>query len=144
VLDRNGRVHPFPTPISVRMPVTFKQEALALEKIGGRVAERPMKIGLILGTRYQEGSRSRFREASHGQGALDLVANAVAARWAPSRVLRTTRRGCTSAIVLRGPRGEARETVERLFAIADWPDVHKNLQEGVRNVITGESVAAEG
>ena len=144
VLDRSGFVHPFPKPISIRMPVTFKQEPLATAEIDGRVAKGPMKVGLILVTRYREGAKSRFHEASPGQGALDLVANAIAARWAPSRVLGATRRATTGARVLRGPRSEAREAVGQLLAILDWQDVRRRSERGVPNGITTESVAAEG
>jgi hypothetical protein len=119
VLDKNGRVHPFAKPISVRAPVTLKQEPLGVKDIGGTTAEHPMRVGAILATRYRERAKSRFREASPGQGMLDLVANAVAARWAPSRVLTATRKASVGAIVLRGSRGEAREAAERLLAILE-------------------------
>jgi len=146
VLDRNGRVHPFAKPVSVRMPVTFEQELRTITEIGGRTAERPMKVGAILVTRYREGAKSHFRNASPGRGVLDLVVNAVAARWAPSRVLRATRNACAGAIVLRGSRGEARETVERLLAILDGRQIgHSQFQGGTHYGFTGSSaVAAQG
>ncbi len=131
MLDRSGRVHPFPKPISVRMPVTLRQEPRTLEEVGGRAAECAMKVGAILVTRHRKGARSRFRRASPAQGALDLVANAVAARWAPARVLRATCKASADAMVLRGPRGEAEEAVERLFAILDWREaVHIKSPSG--------------
>ncbi|HXW89544.1 MAG TPA: hypothetical protein VEK33_03275 [Terriglobales bacterium] len=126
VLDRNGRVHPFLNPISVQRPGSFKNESLSVEAIGGRTAEQPAKVGMIVVTRYQMGARSHFREASPGQGVLDLIRNAFAARWAPAQVLRASRNACAGAILLRGPRGEAHPVVEPLLEILDgWLDLHK-------------------
>ena len=146
LLDRRGRVHPFAKPISVRVHNSIRQEPLPVADFGGRVAERPMKVGAILSTRYQEGAKSRFRAASPGQGILDLIANAVAARWAPSRVMAATCRAAAGATVLRGPRGEAAEAALRLLAIlSEWPIVREESQGGSSDGIAGNSaLAAEG
>jgi hypothetical protein len=119
VLDNNGCVHPYAKPISVRMPVTLRQKNLTPAEIGGRTAQRPVKVKLILVTRYRHGAKSRFREASSGQGTLDLLANAVAAQAAPSRVLRITAKTSIGSIVLRGSRGDARETADQVLAILE-------------------------
>jgi hypothetical protein len=141
VLDRSGSVHPFARPISIRMPVTLKQQSRTVEEIGGQTAKSPMKIGAILVTRHRGGAKSRFRGASSAQGALDLIANAVAARWAPARVLRSTCKASAHAIVLRGPRGEAEGAAERLLAILeDRQRFHKKSQGGGVYGITGKFV----
>jgi hypothetical protein len=119
VLDKQGRVHPFAKPISARHPETLKQEPRAIAEIGGHIATRPMKVGAILATHYKKGAKSRFRPASPGQGALDLVANAVTIRAAPSRVLSAIRRAVAGAMTLRGSRGEAREAAQELLALLD-------------------------
>jgi len=143
LLDTSGRVHPFAKPISVRMPDTLRQQPRTIEEIGGQTAERPMKVGAILATRYREGAKSRFREVSAGRGVLDLIANAVAARWAPSRVLGAARNAGASAIALRGPRGEAQAALERLLAMLDGrQDVSKEFQGEDHNGIRGNSALA--
>ena len=119
LLDRNGRVHPFAKPISLRMPETFEQRPRSLVELGGRTADGPIKVGAILQTRFQEGAKSRFREASSGQGVLALIANAVAARFAPSRVVSRASSAGADALVLRGPRGEAQEAAQRLLTTFD-------------------------
>jgi hypothetical protein len=146
LLDRSGRVHPFAKPISIRMPATLRQESREVEEIGGRAAERAMKVGAILVTRYREGAQSRFRQATRAQGALDLVANAVAARWAPARVLRSTCNASAGAIVLRGPRGEAKEVVERLLAALDRRQSFDKQSQGggVYGITNNSAKAAEG
>lgn len=112
-------MHPFAKPISIRMPETFEQRPRSLAELGGRAADGPMKVGAILQTRYQEGAKSRFREASSGHGVLALIANAVAARFAPSRVVSRASSAGADALVLRGPRGEAQEAAHRLLMMFD-------------------------
>jgi hypothetical protein len=119
VLDSKGFVHPFAKPISIRAPVTLKQSDIDIAAIGGRVSSQPMRVKIILTTRYRMHSKSRFQESSPGQGTLDLVANAVAARFTPHRVVRVTGKVCARAMVLRGTRGEARETAEHLLAMLE-------------------------
>jgi hypothetical protein len=116
VLDAAGRVHSFPKPISMRIDTA--QHDLPMELLNGRIATSPMKVGAIVATRYRSGP-SRFRAASRGQGILDLIANAVAARFAPRRVLSATRKASAGAMVLRGPRGEADEAARLLLATID-------------------------
>lgn len=145
LLDRNGRVHPFAKPISVRMPATLRQQPRSIEEIGGRTAERPMKVGAVLATHYREGAKSRFREVSHGQGVLDLVANAVAARSAPSRVLGAARNAGAGAIVLRGPRGEAQAAAECLFSMLDGrSEMREGAGESATDISGSSSLVAEG
>ncbi len=146
VLDRRGRVHPFAKPISVRVQNSMRQERLPVAQFGGRVVERPMKVGAIVFTRYRERAKSRFRAASPGQGILDLVANAVAARWAPSRVMAATCSAAAGATVLRGPRGEAAEAALRLLAIlSGWRILREESHGGSSDGIAGNSaLAAEG
>jgi hypothetical protein len=146
VLDGRGRVHPYAKPISMRVPATFRQEPRTVEEIGGRTAERAMSVGAILVTRHREDVRPRFRAASAGQGVLDLVANAVAVRHAPSRVLRATSNAGTNVIVLRGARGEAREAVEELLRILDErKGLYQEVRRGGLNGVTGRyTLAAEG
>jgi hypothetical protein len=115
VLDSKGFVHPFAKPISIRAPVTLKQSDIGITAIGGRVSSRPMRVKIILTTRYRAHSKSRFQESSPGQGTLDLVANAVAARFAPPRVVHIAAQATVSAITLRGTRGEAHATVDQLL-----------------------------
>jgi len=115
VLDKDGRVHPYAKPISIRMSDTLIQQPVAIKEIGGRKADGPMKVGVILATRYRKGAKARFREASHGQGALDLIGNAVAARFTPRRVLRIAGKVSVGSLTLRGTRGEAQATAEHLL-----------------------------
>jgi len=117
LLDQDGRVHPYAKPLSLRADAA--RRASAIELASGRTVERPMEVGAILATRYRGDARSRFRRASAGRGVLDLIANAVAARREPARVLSASRSASARAVVLRGRRGEADEAAECVFKALD-------------------------
>jgi len=107
VLDERGRVHPFLKPVSLRNG-GFEQTEVPAARIG-RSGKRPLPVGLVVVTRYLEGTRWRPRAVSAGQGVLEMVANAVAVRHEPERTLATLELALRGARVLKGARGDARE-----------------------------------
>ncbi|MBV9927208.1 MAG: hypothetical protein JOZ96_19480 [Acidobacteria bacterium] len=115
VLDAEGRVHPFPQPLGIRAEGAARQERVAAEDLGGRPGKRPLKVGLILATKYRPNAHWRPRELTHGQGVLELLANAVAAREDPGGVLSFLSRATEGARVLGGPRGDARVTAAQIL-----------------------------
>lgn len=124
VLDEHGRVHPYAKPLSIRRPGENRQEPLAIEEIGGRAGRKPLPIGLVLVTEYNEGARWRPRQCSAGRGALEIMANMVAIRRRPQAALPVLSRALQGAVILKGARGEACEMIGRLLARAEeaFPD----------------------
>ena len=121
VLDLRGRVHPFPKPLSIRGPGgcdvhSWRQSA---EELGGVCGERPLKVGLVVLARHHPGSTWRPSRLSAGQAVLEMLAHTVPARLRPEASLVALERVVTPASVLRGKRGEARETARQLL---DWLD----------------------
>jgi hypothetical protein len=117
LLDQQGSVHPYAKAISLREADTQIQKPLTIASIGGRVAKNSMKVRMILTARYRDGAKSRIREVSSGLGTLDLMANALAARETPARVLTFARRASTGAKALRGTRGDADATAIQLLEV---------------------------
>ena len=108
VLDERGRVHPYPIPLAIRPdngngPPTKYQA----EDLGGLTGRRPLSVGLVLVTRYVNGTRFCPRRMSAGRAVLALLANTLPARRRPQRALDVLTRVVSHARVLRGPRGEA-------------------------------------
>ncbi len=84
---------------------------------GGRPGVKPLRVGLIVVTKYRPGVRWRPRQLSLGLSVMALLKHTVSARRQP-RVAFTTLRQAVSgagALVLEGVRGEAREMVESLL-----------------------------
>jgi hypothetical protein len=117
VIDRHGRIHPFHKPISLRDDGPAQIDH-AVESLGGRNGQMPLPVGLIVAAPYKEGMVWEPRTLSAGEGALTVLANAVAARSAPERVLQAVEQITARAPVLEGPRGDAGDTARRLLDLA--------------------------
>lgn len=114
VLDREGRVHPYPKPLAVRGE-GFRQRKISVDELGARAATRALPVSLVVVSEFKEGSRFRPRALTPGQGSLALLANTVPARRRPLEVLETLERVVRTAAVLRGSRGEAAEAAARIL-----------------------------
>ncbi|HXG66902.1 MAG TPA: hypothetical protein VNO70_17500 [Blastocatellia bacterium] len=116
VLDEQGRVYPFPRPLAIREDGGTQQTRYSIESLGGRAGVRPLPVGLVVLSRYKQGGRWRPQQLSDGQGALELLNNAVPARSKPADVLGAVRQVVSKAQVLKGVRGEAAEMVAHLLS----------------------------
>lgn len=120
VLDAQGFVHPYPTPIGVRKSAQEKQEKFPIETFGGIVGTKPLPVGLILSTGYKEGAHWRPKLVPAGQGLLAVLANTVSAQRNPAKALSTLQQVVLKAPVLKGVRGETDEVVDALLN-RPWP-----------------------
>jgi hypothetical protein len=120
VLDSQGRVHPYPTPIGVRTNPLEKQLKYPIETFGGKVGKKPLPVGLVLVTNYQEGARWKPKRISPGQGLLALLTNTISAQRDPQKAMTTLERVVSQAPTLKSVRGETGEVVEMLLN-HPWP-----------------------
>ncbi len=117
VLDRAGRVHHYARPLAVRengqlaKPTKYQVEAL-----GGRCGHKPLPVGLVIVSHYQDGAQWRPRRLSAGQGALALLANTVSARRNPETLLATLQKVVLNTPILQSKRGEAQQVVEFILS----------------------------
>jgi hypothetical protein len=119
VLDARGRVHPFPRPLSIRPRGGSVQSRRTIEELGGHAAERPAPVGLVAVTEYSPRVKGwRPRQVSQGQGLLELLAHAVAARRRPEPVLGALQEVVSNALILKGRRGEAERVAEKILEAA--------------------------
>jgi len=122
VFDQKGLVHPYPKPLAIRDP-SGSQRKCPPESLGGSCGRRPIPIGAVVISSFKAGARWRPRNASLGQGILGLLANTVAARRKPEISLDAFERSLDQALVLIGPRGEARAAAASILQVFDA--VHK-------------------
>jgi hypothetical protein len=119
VLDQRGRVHPFPRPLEIRPRGGYAQERHSVESIGGVAGDGPLPVGFVVVTQYDARVQGwRPRRLSVGQGVLELLAHAVAARRKPEAVLEALDRVAADAQVLKGRRGEAERVATRILELA--------------------------
>jgi hypothetical protein len=119
VLDARGRLHPFLKPLSIREPGEERQTDYDVEEIGGRAGTRPLPVGCVVFAQYGDGAKWRPRELTPGRAALDLFANAVAARHNPEQILATLRAALVPAVAIKSRRGEADEAAEAILERCD-------------------------
>jgi hypothetical protein len=119
VLDPNGRVHPFATPISRR--TEGRPLRISIESPG----TTPLPVGLVVATRYQARTkRFRPRAITPGQVTLELFSHTVAAQRLGGKAFGILKEVSLSATGVRGPRGDAQRAAEEILACLDrfWPN----------------------
>jgi len=119
MLDARGRVHAYSKPLSLRAAAAADDEEPPA--VAPTVNPRPLRVGLVLITRYRAGAHWRPRRLSAGRGAIELLAHTVAARRSPGRALSALVSALSGACVLAGARGEAAELVARLVEPSPGP-----------------------
>ena len=119
VLDEDGRVHPFAKPLSMRPSKTAAQIETPVEEIGGVAARRPLPVGLVVMSRFEQGARWRPKRLTTGQGVLELLDNAFSVRESPDRAVKILGRVASGAAVLKGKRGDAGPMLSHILAAAE-------------------------
>jgi hypothetical protein len=115
VLDREGRVHPYPRPLAVREGGGLKQTRRRVEEFGGSTGKEPLPIGLVVVSRYESGASWRPRRLTSGECVLELLSNTVPARRSPARALSALTKAAAKATAFAGPRGEAAVVAEAIL-----------------------------
>jgi hypothetical protein len=116
VLDKAGRVHPYPVPLSLRGPNGQPGRKTPVESLGGQVGVEPLPVGWVIVTEYQPEATWRPRKLTPGQALLALMDNAVAARRNPAHSMPILKQAVTSVVALKSKRGEAAKVAATLLA----------------------------
>jgi hypothetical protein len=119
VLDEDGRVHPFAKPLSIRASNAAPQIETPVEEIGGISGGKPVSVGLVVVSQFQEGARWRPKRLTAGRGTLELLDNTFSARWSPERAIDILRRVASGATVLKGKRGDATTMLSSILAAVE-------------------------
>jgi hypothetical protein len=122
VLDPDGLVHPFARRLSLRSADGTPPRRHEPEELGGRTGVEPLPVGLVAIANYRPGARWRPRALTVGQAILGLLRETLPAQLDPEGSLRVLQKAAASALILKGTRGEADETAEKLLAALDASD----------------------
>ncbi|MFW6198807.1 MAG: hypothetical protein ACOC5E_03185, partial [Acidobacteriota bacterium] len=107
VLDRSGRVHPYPRPLRIRGRHGAPMRRVSAEALDAPIGRDPLLPTLVLATSYRPGVHWRPARLSRARALLALMDNAVAARGDPGHSMPILRNVVSRARTLAGPRGEA-------------------------------------
>ncbi len=106
VLDREGNVHPYARPLSIRSK-KLAHEPHPVESLGGTAGEAPAPLGAVVVTSYRPGAKWRPKRLSPGEALLSLLENTIPAQSRPQESLRVIARSVENAVLMEGERGEA-------------------------------------
>lgn len=123
VLDREGRVHPYPVPLSIRGPDGRPGIKTPIESLGGQAGIAPLPVGLVVVTRYQPRARWRPRELTPAQALLALMDNTVAAQREPQYTMPILRLAVLGARTIQSKRGEAEKVAPALLWLSSHPEL---------------------
>ncbi|HEX4735772.1 MAG TPA: hypothetical protein VH247_15285 [Thermoleophilaceae bacterium] len=118
VIDREGLIHPYPKPLSIRSRANgeLRETDTPVEDLGGTAADRPLPLSVAAVTYFVPGAEWRPRRLSRGEGVLSLLSRCVPARNRPEEALRFITAAAENAVVLEGERGEAAEFAEMVLS----------------------------
>jgi hypothetical protein len=114
VLDRRGRAHPYPRPLTLRAPGGLSQRVPA-GALAGPCMRRAAPVGLLLLPRYRRGKRWAPVRLSPGVALLELARHTLGLRSRPEEALGVLRAVAERAPALAGVRGEAEEVVSSVI-----------------------------
>lgn len=115
VLDTEGRVHPYPRPLSVRQSTGSRVKRVPAEDLGGAIGTEPIPVGAIVRAQYEAGAEWQPTLLSDGRAVLALLDNTVIAQLRPDFALPILSKVASAAISVEGMRGEADKTAVALL-----------------------------
>ena len=119
VLDEQGRVHPFPRPLSLRIAEGTRR--LPHTAYGAALGTEPLPVGAVVVTRYRSGARWLARPLSPGEAVLALFKHTICGCRRPVQALQVLREAMLRARAFTGPRGEADQLLPTLADLAgEW------------------------
>lgn len=115
VLDKEGRVHPYPAPLSIRGTNSLLGVKTPVEALGGQAGVEPLPVGLVVVTQYQSGARWRPRVLTPAQALLAMMDNTVAAQREPQYTMPILRQTVMGAHTIQSKRGESGRVARALL-----------------------------
>ena len=121
LFDAQGRVHPYPRPLQMREKIDGQARRTAVEVPEPKRGRKPLPVGLVAVTNYQEGREWRPRVLTEGQAVLELMRHTVAARSRPKHALAALRNVVSTALSLKSARGQTTGVVDKLLNDVENP-----------------------
>ena len=120
VLDEQGLVHPFPRKLSIRIRgerLDVKETSPA--ELGGKVGVAPVKVGLVVATRFAPRAIWEPEQLTLGNGIKELIAHTISIRFNTGFGLKVLNTALERAIILKGERGESAGFARMLLSFMD-------------------------
>jgi hypothetical protein len=115
LLDHAGRVHPYARPLRLRDAARDVPPSTPPRAAG---AAPPLTVGLVVLTHFDRDASWEPTPLTRSLAVLDMLNHALSVQRQPQVVLEVLGRAMAGARALRGPRGDAAATAERILRSA--------------------------
>ncbi len=115
ILDGEGRVHPYPVPISIREGNTLVGNKFPLETLGIQPGTEPLPVALVVVAKYKRYAHWRPEVLTPSQAMLALMDNTVAARREPTFTMPILKQVAMGAKTIASKRGDAKRVVPAIL-----------------------------
>jgi hypothetical protein len=119
VIDEFGFVHPFAKTLSVREIGDYRQVEYSAESFGGMSGREPVRVAIVLFTRFRPKAKWRPKQVVGGQRIFKLIRDTIPIRNDPARVLHSLRKLADGAVFLQSDRGEASQIAASVLGLID-------------------------
>jgi len=121
VIDEHGLVYPFPRELSVRRlsEGTVLEESIPVETLGAKIGSKPLRIGLVLLTEYEENAVWNPIALTPGQGMMEVLPHTIPRIFNTEFSLKVLNTAVSDAIILKSTRGDAGEFAIKLLSFFD-------------------------
>lgn len=117
VLDRQGYVHPYPLPLSIRTEVGTVP--VPVSEFGGTIGQEPLPVKLVVITQFTHDAEWQPQPLAPSHALLALMENTVAARREPQFSMPVLRATVMRANTVSSPRGDAQSTAQKILTLVD-------------------------
>jgi hypothetical protein len=118
LVDAGGWVHAYPRALMLRDGSPGQRPFLPSE-LGAKVAEAPLRAGLILALRYAGQEACNLENMSHGEALLLLLRNTPQVLEESPQILSHLRQALAGAVCYSGVRGDAGAAADRILRMAE-------------------------
>ena len=117
LLDKDGIVHPYPVPLSIRKGDNIVGCKTALEGLGIEPGTEPLPVGLVVIAKYERYARWKPETLTPSQSMLAMMNNTVAARGEPTFSMPILKKVAMNAKTIASKRGEAKRVARAILEI---------------------------
>ena len=115
LLDKEGIVHPYPVPLSIRKGDNIVGCKTALAGLGIQPGTEPLPVGLVVIAKYQRYARWQPETLTPSQSMLAMMNNTVAARGDPAFSMPILKKVALNAKTITSKRGNAKRVVRAIL-----------------------------
>jgi len=120
IFDSSGLVHPFPRDLMMR---GYGEDGADLleppGRFGGRIGAKPIRVGAVLLTEYQDGAKWHPKLLTLGQGIMETIPHTIPLQTDAKFSLEILNKAYEGAIIAESFRGDAKNVCPEILAFLD-------------------------